>query len=214
MHAVFLNQQIGNNHEIELENTDYNDKMARKQIHLGQANETFQLHSNEMVTFRQILRGQSEKLQQLRRKNRQTVLEREAKAEVIKKLQSTCEELSEKLKKMRNQTDSAQNRLKQLDELVEAEEKSLNCVELEVARMSQMLYRSKTILQQWQSEHKLVEVNAQMKYVFTNEAIANCEFFLDGNSCFGDDRQIDHRQFPDTRKSVQQTNGDATGCGK
>lgn len=186
MQAVFLKQQIGNNREIELENTEYNDKMARKQIHLGQVNETFQLHSNEMVTFRQILRSQSEKLQQLRRKNRQAVLERETKGEVIKKLYATCEELSAKLKKMRNQTDSAQNRLKQLDELVEAEEKSLTSVEVEVARMSQMLYRSKTILQQWQSEHKLVEVNAN-EVRFSNEAIANYEF-LDGNSCLGDDR--------------------------
>lgn len=160
MQIVFLKQQIGNNTEIELESNSFNDKVARKQHHLGQLNETFQLDSNELITFKQILRSQSEKLQQMRRQNRQTIIEREAKVEAINKLNTTCQELGEKLKKIINQTDSAQNRLKQLDELVEAEEKSLNCVEVELARLSQMLYRSKSILQQWQSEHKLVEVSA------------------------------------------------------
>lgn len=166
MQNVFLTQQIGNNREIEVETRDFNDKMARKQIQLSQLTEAFQLDSNEIGTFKQILRNESEKLQQLRHKNRQIIVEKEAKTETINKLNDTCQELGEKIKKMVNQNDSAQNRLKQLDELVEAEEKSLNCVETELTRLSQMLFRSKSILQQWQSEQKLVDVSVNI--IFAN----------------------------------------------
>lgn len=162
MQIEFLKQQVGNNREVEVENTDYNDKMARKQIQWGKLNETFQLDSSEMVALKQILRSQGEKLQQLRRENRHAKVEKETKTEAINKLNITCQELNEKFKKMLNQTDSAQNRLRQLDELVEAEEKSLNLVDVELSRLCQMLYRSKQILQQWQSEHKLVEVSVQV----------------------------------------------------
>lgn len=170
MQLVFLKQQVGNNREIELEQSDYNDKIARKQIQLSQLDETLQLESNEMITFKQILRNQSEKLQQLRRKNRQSIVNTEAKGKATNQLMVTCQELSDKMDRMVNHTENAQNRLKQLDELVEAEEKSLGCVEVELARLSQMLYRSKQILQQWQNEHKLVEVSANNIYAVSNEA--------------------------------------------
>lgn len=175
MQNVFLTQQIGNNREIELETRDFSDRTARKQIQLGQLNEAVQLESNEMVTYKQILRNEGEKLQQLRHKNRQLIVEKEAKTESINKLSGTCQELSEKIKKMLNQSDGAQNRLKQLDELVEAEEKSLNCVEVELARLSQMLFRSKSILQQWQSEQKLVDVsvNIYSQYATSSNTFSN-----------------------------------------
>lgn len=160
MQIVFLKQQIENNREIESENVENNDRIARKQIQLSQLNETVQLESNEIITLKQILRSQSTKLEQLRRKNRQTIIERETKIEAIATLSTTCQELSEKIKKMADQKDSAQSRLKELDHLFESEEKSLNCIELELSRLSQMLYRSKQILQQWQNEDKLVEVSA------------------------------------------------------
>lgn len=218
MQLVFLKQQVGNNREIELEKSDYNDKIARKQIQLSQLDDTLQLESNEMITFKQILRGQSEKLQQLRRKNRQSIVETEAKGEAINRLIVTCQELSEKMEKMVNHTESAQNRLKQLDELVEAEEKSLSCVEVELTRLSQMLYRSKQILQQWQNEHKLVEVSANHILGISNEANrpvnANINDISDGNSCIGDIHQINYRPVFDAREGVEQTNGNAARCGK
>lgn len=162
--TVFLQQQIGNNRDIELDSGECNDRIARKQIQFGRLNDAFDLDTSEWNTAKQILRSQSEKLQQLRRQNRQAMIDREAKNKAIAALKGTCEELSDKLKKMHNQSDSAQNRLKQLDELVEMEEKSLNDVETELVRLSQMLFRSKSVLDQWQSEHKLVEVSVELPH--------------------------------------------------
>lgn len=168
MRTDFLRQHIQNNEEIEAENKEFTEKITRQQFELGELNDAIQLDSTEVDACTRGMRNANEKLQQMRRKNRHTIVEREAKEKAVADLNVTCQESEEKLKKMTNQMTNAQNRMKQLDDLVENGEKSLNCVEMELSRMSEMLFRSKSILQQWQNEHKLVEVSGKTVAIYLN----------------------------------------------
>lgn len=119
----FLNQQINNNKESELSIENLNHETAGIRLRLAQIHDDVQLKSNELITAKRLLQNQSNHLQQIRQKNRQAIIEREAKTKAIDELKTITTELNEKLKKFSNKRGNAQDRLKHLDELVEVKKK-------------------------------------------------------------------------------------------
>lgn len=154
----FLLQQKQNNRESELAINELNEATVRLRAQLGQLNETVQLKGSDLISMKRMLQSQNHQLQLQRQQNRKTTIECETKRKTIEELKGVNANLGEKLKKLSDKQGNALDRLKHLDDLAEAEEKALANVEMEIQRMSQLVYRSQQVLQQWQCDSKSVEV--------------------------------------------------------
>lgn len=158
-HEQFLSHQIENNHETQLEIDNLNSeiyKQRRQQINL---NENNLLNSNELISLKHLLANQSNLLQETRQRQRQMIIEKENLLKSIEKYRKIVTELTDKLEILNNKSDKATNRLNNLNELAESEQKAIHSVDLEIGRLSQMLYRSRQILQQWNDDNKNIQVN-------------------------------------------------------
>lgn len=154
----FINQQLENNKESEYAIKQLNHEVAAIRIQLHQCNEAIQLHTNEYITMKRQLQHETNLVQQIRQKNRQMTIECEIKTKDIEKMKAIVTDLIEKMAKIKSQKNSAEARLRHLDELYDHEQKSVHNVNAETARLSQMLFRSSQVLGQWREEQKLAEV--------------------------------------------------------
>lgn len=154
----FLNQQIKNNKESEFTISELNEQISKVRSHLTQYHEEIQLKANDLITLRRQLQNDTNCLQQMRQKNHKAAIELDSKTKQIAKLKEVVDELSSKMGKIQNEKDNSEDRLRNLDELFEDEERSIHAIELEMARLSQMVYRSSQLIQQQHNEQKLIEV--------------------------------------------------------
>lgn len=154
----FLEQQVKNNKESELAISQLNEQISSKRAQVNQCTEQIQLQTNELITLRRQLQNDTNRLQQLRQKNHKATIQCDAKAKEIAKLKGIVDELKAKFGKIQAEKNNAEKRLRHLDELYEGEEKSVHTIELEMERLSQMVYRSSQMIQQQQNEQKLIEV--------------------------------------------------------
>lgn len=154
----FLNQQITNNKESEFMISELNEQISKVRSQLTQYHEEIQLKANDLITLRRQLQNDTNCLQQMRQKNHKAAIELDSKTKQIAKLKEVVDELSSKMGKIQNEKDNSEDRLRNLDELFEDEERSIHAIELEMARLSQMVYRSSQLIQQQHNEQKLIEV--------------------------------------------------------
>lgn len=154
----FLDQQIQNNKESEYMITELNEQISKVRNLLTRNTEENQLKTNELITLRRQLQHDTNILQQVRQKNQKATIEYDAKTKQIGKLKEINDDLTSKVGKIHNETNNAEIRLRHLDELFEDEEKSIHAIELEMSRLSQMVYRSSQMIQQQHNEQKLIEV--------------------------------------------------------
>lgn len=154
----FLEQQIKNNKESEQAISELNEQISTKRSQLNQYTEQIQLQTNEFITLRRQLQHDTNHLQNLRQKNLRATIQCDVKTKEIAKLKEIVDELKSKLGKIQSEKNNAENRLRHLDELYEDEEKAVHAIELEMERLSQMVYRSSQMIQQQQNEQKLIEV--------------------------------------------------------
>lgn len=156
----FLEQQIKNNKESEHMIGESNEKISNIRGQLTQHTEQIELQANELITLRRQMQHDTNRLQQLRQKNHKATIQYAAKTKEIAKLKEIVDELKKKLEKIQTEKNNAENRLRHLDELHEDEEKSIQSIELEMDRLSQMVYRSSQLIQQQRNEQKLLEVGS------------------------------------------------------
>lgn len=152
----FLNQQIANNAESEQMISELNDQISKVRSHLSRYAEDIQLKANELITLRRQLQHDTNCLQQMRQKNHKFAIEYDTKTKQIAKIKEVADELCSKVGRIQNERDNAEDRLRHLDELFEDEEKTIHAIELEMARLSQMVYRSSQMIQQQHNEQKLM----------------------------------------------------------
>lgn len=156
--SEFLNQQIQNNKESEFMNAELNEQISKVRNLLTRHTEEIQLKTNDLITLRRQMQHNTNCLQHMRQKNHKSTIEYEAKTKQITKMKEIVEELASKVGKIQDEKNNAEYRLRHLDELFEDEERSIHAIELEMARLSQMVYRSSQIIQQQHDEQKLIEV--------------------------------------------------------
>lgn len=155
---AIINQQIEANKEIQFDITQLNVESSAVRQQLSTTMESMQSNLNEVITLQRELRNKTNCLQQLRQNNRQVNIDCEKLSKVVAKLKDTVAELTAKVNVIENERNGAEGRLKHLNELFESEEKSVDAVQLEITRISQLLYRTTQILQQEREEYKLIEV--------------------------------------------------------
>lgn len=154
----FLEQQIENNKESEFMIGEMNQQISKVRALLTRHSEEIQLKANELITLRRQIQNDANCLQQMRQKNHKVTIEHETKTKDIAKLNGIVDDLVSKMGKIQNEKDNAEHRLRHLEELFQDEEKSIHDIELEIAKLSQMIYRSSQMIQQQHNEQKFFEV--------------------------------------------------------
>lgn len=114
-----LNQHITNNKETEHAIKDLNDSSVILRAQYACAADASATKSSELITLQKILRNMTNELQQIRQRNRQTLIGQEEKVKLIEKLKNDEIELETKLNKCMDRSMSAQDRLRNLNEFVE-----------------------------------------------------------------------------------------------
>lgn len=151
--------------------SELNEQISSVRIQLNQYNEELQLKANDLITLRRQLESDTNGLQQMRQENHKATIEHDAKTKQIAKIKAVVDELSSKVKRIQNERDNSEYRLRHLDELFEDEEKAIRAIELEMTRLSQMVFRSSQLIQQQNNEQKLIEVwrNFFMSFSYLND---------------------------------------------
>lgn len=155
----FLNQQIKNNTESELIIRDLNVESSKVRDLLNRYTEDIQLQGNVLITLKRQLQHDTNCLQQLRQKNHQATIDHDAKSKQIANLKEIVDALKSKVNKIQNERNNAEDRLRHLDELYDDEEKSIQLIESEMSRLSEMVYRSSQSIHEQRNEQKVLEVS-------------------------------------------------------
>lgn len=154
----FLDQQIKNNCESEFAISQLNAQISQLRRHMDSCTNAIQLAANELIGIKRQVQGDTNRLQQLRQENRRKMVDIDSMMKANEQLKITVAELTEKVGKVKSGKDSSEYRLKHLHDLMENEEKQLHEIDLEMARLSQMLFRSTQMLQEQQNEYKIIQV--------------------------------------------------------
>uniref|UniRef100_A0A1Q3FT41 Coiled-coil domain-containing protein 39 n=1 Tax=Culex tarsalis TaxID=7177 RepID=A0A1Q3FT41_CULTA len=154
----FLEEQQRNNTEIELGIAELNVEVSKLRNRLNALTDNVQLKTNEYQITRKAVQNVSNKLTSMRNKNRQALMEEAEKERQIHTNLSQLEELREKFENFRSKTLCAQERLRQLNEIVEQEERQMKVLSDETARLSTALYRAQTQLVAMKDEEKLLRI--------------------------------------------------------
>lgn len=152
--SYFLEQQLQNNKDMEKSISDLNKMSSSNKSRLQELSEIVSLKTNEFTTIRKTLQNVSTKLNHQRNKNRQNLSEKQEKEVLLEKEISIVDELNEKFEKFKNRSFNAQERLKQLDEIMETEEKHILAVQGEISRLGSSLFRAQQQLHKMQTEEK------------------------------------------------------------
>lgn len=154
----FLEEQQRNNREIELGIAELNVEVSKLRNRLSALTDNVQLKTNEYQITRKAVQNVSNKLTSMRNKNRQALMEEAEKERQIHTNLSQLEELREKFENFRSKTLCAQERLRQLNEIVEQEERQMKVLSDETARLSTALYRAQSQLVAMKDEEKLLRI--------------------------------------------------------
>uniref|UniRef100_A0A182RF36 Coiled-coil domain-containing protein 39 n=1 Tax=Anopheles funestus TaxID=62324 RepID=A0A182RF36_ANOFN len=154
----FLEQQQRNNHDIELRIADLNVEVSKLRNRLTALSDSVQLKTNEYQITRKAVQNLSNKLSTMRNRNRHALTEEEDKEKQIHTNLNELELLRDKLDNFRSKSLCAQDRLRQLNEIVESEEKQIRAMEMETERLSAAMYRAQQQLFAMKEEEKLLKV--------------------------------------------------------
>lgn len=118
-----MGHQLKNNKETEQAIAELNDRAVLLRAQNNRFADDVTTQTNELITFKKILRSLSNQLQQIRQKNRQLLIDIEERSKTIEEMKDEEKLLDGKFKKFMNLNTSAQDRLKNLDEFVEVKSK-------------------------------------------------------------------------------------------
>ena len=130
----FLEQQQRNNFEVELSIKELNVQTSKLRNRLTELSDLVALKTNEYSAMRKGVQSLSAKLTNMRNKNRQYQNEESEKRKLIEDGAVELEKLKDKYDNFNTKNMCAQERLKQLVEIVEAEEKNIRVLNDETAR--------------------------------------------------------------------------------
>lgn len=154
----FLDQQIQNNKDTEFTIAELNVETSKLRSKLTDLVEMVALYNNELATTKKTVYNVSMRLNRQRQKNRQELTEIKDKEVLLEKEKQNYEQLMKREEIFKSRNLSAQDRLRQLDEMMEIEEKNIKALQMEITRLSGALYRSNQQLNEFQSEEKILSV--------------------------------------------------------
>jgi chromosome segregation ATPase len=106
------------------------------------------------LALRKTVQNESQKLSSLRNQNRQMLVEEKDKEFSLKTMIDDVRMIHEKYRKFKGTNTNAQERLRQIEELLDVESKNMKKIEDEISRLSSALYRSEQQLRKLEQVEK------------------------------------------------------------
>ncbi|XP_055602569.1 coiled-coil domain-containing protein 39 [Uranotaenia lowii] len=157
----FLEEQERNNRIIEIGIADLNVEVSKLRNRMTMLTDSVQLKTNEYQVVRKTVQNLSNKLTGMRNKNRQALKEEADKQKQTHENLRLLEALKDKLENFKNKNLCAQERLRQVNEIIDQEEKTMKALNYETTRLSSALYRAQTQLVGFKDEESLLQVELQ-----------------------------------------------------
>lgn len=161
---AFLGHQLRNNREAEEAIAEINGRAVALRTQNSRAVDAVATQTNEVLTLKKMVRSIGHQLQRARQQTRHLMRNVDEKSRHIEAIKDEERQLEAKVHKFADLNATAQDRLRNMDEFVEAEEKCIHNLNLEIGRMATALYRSQQILQQWERDFKLLQVTISVHF--------------------------------------------------
>lgn len=129
------------------------------------------------MALRKTVQGESQKLSNLRNQNRQMLMEEKDKESGLKAMMDECREIRAKYERFKGSNSDSQERLRQIEELLENEGKNMKRIEDETSRLSSALFRSEQQLKKLQDIEKSLIVESQALESGISKTRASCKAF-------------------------------------
>lgn len=152
--------QVADNKELELHMEDLNAGQSALRQKYTSLQEALQLNNSELTSLRNEVQNIAQKLTNQRSLNKRLTQEENDKEAACRKSVGELETLKKKHENFKSKTMNAQERLKQLDEFVEAEEKHIKSLDEETSRLTGALFRAEQQLHKLQEQEKLMDVSS------------------------------------------------------
>lgn len=133
------------------------------------------MYNPQLLALRKTVQGESQKLSNLRNQNRQMLMEERDKETSLKAMIDECGVIKGKYEKFKGTNSDAQERLRQIEELIENENKNMKRIDDETARLSSALYRSEQQLKKLQDVEKNLMIESQALETGISRTHASCK---------------------------------------
>lgn len=154
--------------ELNITSSELRHRLLRLEESVG-------LKSSELLALRKTVQNESQKLNNLRMQNRQMLVDEKDKENLLKATFEELRMMREKFEKFRNNNSNAQERLKQIEEMLEAENKIMKTILDETARLKSTLYRSEQQLKKLQEAEKNLMLEGQALESGITRTRASCK---------------------------------------
>ncbi|XP_059621128.1 coiled-coil domain-containing protein 39 [Phlebotomus argentipes] len=147
--------------EIQQEIAELNVKISDDRSRLTNLTDALALKVSEMESLRKSLVSMSQELQRQRQKNRQWLSEKNTKENLLIDWQNIYEDLSKRHEAFRSKKYNADERLRQLEELYEVEEKNIKILSGETNKLTTAIFKTQQHLSELQGEEKVRDMEIQ-----------------------------------------------------
>uniref|UniRef100_A0A1A9WS06 Coiled-coil domain-containing protein 39 n=1 Tax=Glossina brevipalpis TaxID=37001 RepID=A0A1A9WS06_9MUSC len=137
-----LNEIFANNRTVEMNIEELNTETSQIKEQIQMLSDMVILKTNEVDILQKELQGLAHRVEQQRMENRRNIQLQTDRLTQIKDLNNLVETLTKKLKDKQNQNLSAAQRLQQLEDFMDTEEKISNQVAKETERINGITYRA------------------------------------------------------------------------
>ncbi|GAB0099201.1 Coiled-coil domain-containing protein 39 [Sergentomyia squamirostris] len=163
--AEDLNKNLENHgfrgKEIEQEIAELNVKISDDRSRLTNLTDALNLKVSEMESIKKSLASVGHELQRQRQKNRQWLNEKISKENLLIEWQNIYEDLSKRHEAFRSKKYNADERLRQLEELIEVEDRNIKILSGETGKLTNAIFKAHQHLSELQAEDKVKDMEIQ-----------------------------------------------------
>lgn len=172
---MLLKLKQDENRETELYIQELNITSSELRNRLLRLEDSIALKSSELLALRKSVQHESQKLNDMRSENRQMLKEEKDRENHLIETNDELKMMREKFDKFKNNNSNAQERLKQIEEMLEAEIKNKRKIQDEADRLCSALFRSQQQLKRLQEADQNLALENQALEAGIARTRASCK---------------------------------------
>lgn len=153
-------QQAINGRELELQIEEMNEKISMERNKFNQLVDSISLKSNELEVLKKNVMRISKELISQRQKNRRFVTEKGVSDKALDEWKQVQEALQRRYETFKGKSYTIQDRLRELDQLIEIEERNVKILTAENLRLSGAMFKAQQHLTDLCNEERSLDVSA------------------------------------------------------
>lgn len=155
-------QQATNGKELELQIEELNEKISTERNKFNQLTDAIALKTSELEVLKKNVAQISKELIAQRQKNRQFATDKEAREKTLDEWKQVQESLQKRYETFKGKSYTIQERLRELDQLIEIEERNIKILNAENLRLSGAKLKAQQHLTEMCNEEKTLDVSIEL----------------------------------------------------